>query len=486
MGRMTIGQRAAFPMCAGKLPEFTHDAGTGRFAIEEATPTMSLRARLLISILTVMTATILLSSVVVIWNGRRQVHTELTAALVVAQSAIRNNYNLAKADGDPAALLVRSVRAFDGSRNIRASLLDAHDRTVAMSIPAAPASPAPQWLLYLLRPAIGDVVLPVPQNAVSGRHIMLRPIDRNEAAEVWANMTEDAMLIGVFVLLSLLAIWRTVAWLIAPVVFLGAGIADLRHGRGNVLNDRSGPRELHAVIGEFNALVADLHRRETQTRVLEDQLTRLQDEERAELSRDLHDEIGPLLFLAKIDLASLLGRPGTALPTETGAAIASVIETISGVQQTLRDVLVRLRPHRELECGPAQALGLLLARWRASYPRVDLTLDTTDELDLVNDDIAEAAYRIVKEALTNAMRHATPRAVVVRLAVERDEAMVVRIHNDGAGATRAPGFGISNMQARARVTGGTLTAGPGAGRGTWLVEARLPLHPAQQAMGAVA
>jgi len=88
-----------------------------------------------------------------------------------------------------------------------------------------------------------------------------------------------------------------------------------------------------------------------------------------------------------------------------------------------------------------------------------------------------AAYRILQEALTNAVRHAGPCRVTADVRVEGGE-LVLEVLDDGRGAGAGPpggsGNGIVGMQERAAAVGGSLTAGPRAGGG-FAVRARLPL-----------
>jgi signal transduction histidine kinase len=93
-----------------------------------------------------------------------------------------------------------------------------------------------------------------------------------------------------------------------------------------------------------------------------------------------------------------------------------------------------------------------------------------------------ALYRIVQEALTNAIKHAPGSQTAVHVAVGVDE---VRLAVDTAAEPRTgtgTGFGVLNMRERAQSLGGTCTAGPG-GHG-WLVRAVLPLNPSRRREGA--
>ena len=91
--------------------------------------------------------------------------------------------------------------------------------------------------------------------------------------------------------------------------------------------------------------------------------------------------------------------------------------------------------------------------------------------------VGAAAYRIVQESLTNAVRHGGPGAVVRVDVGLADEVLTVRVTDDGTASVAAggSGYGILGMRERARSVGGTLSAGPRASGG-FEVAAALPLQ----------
>jgi len=94
--------------------------------------------------------------------------------------------------------------------------------------------------------------------------------------------------------------------------------------------------------------------------------------------------------------------------------------------------------------------------------------------------VHSASYRIVQEALTNVLRHASAQAVSV-VARSDDDRLTIVVADDGTGAGEpgsGSGAGIRGMRERAEALGGTLHAGPAADGG-WRVEAALPLAPAR-------
>jgi signal transduction histidine kinase len=116
----------------------------------------------------------------------------------------------------------------------------------------------------------------------------------------------------------------------------------------------------------------------------------------------------------------------------------------------------------------------------AGFTRLGLAVDLRLDARPVRPGVAEAAYRIVQEALTNALRYAGTSAVTVSV-TQTVEALSIVVDDTGAGGESGfdlgSGSGIAGMRARATRLGGTLSCGP-TPSGGWSVRASLPLTPA--------
>ena len=191
--------------------------------------------------------------------------------------------------------------------------------------------------------------------------------------------------------------------------------------------------------------------------------------ERARWARELHDEtlqgLGGLRMLV-----SAVRRRDDAEAMR--AALEEVVTTIDGEIEGLRTLIRELRPAALDELGPAPAIEELAARTGARHG-----LEVTTELDFRgrrSPEVETALYRIIQEALTNAVKHAGASRVAVT-AREADGALQLSVTDDGRGFdTAAPGagFGLAGMRERVLLLGGTLdvTSGPDGTR----IDASLP------------
>lgn len=223
------------------------------------------------------------------------------------------------------------------------------------------------------------------------------------------------------------------------------------------------------------ALIAARARAEELARRLE----RSRERERAEIARDVHDELGQGLTGLQLGLTSLLTEGDLAPPTRE--YIRRIAEEAGRLTGSLQRIATRLWP-AALELGLAEAIEAQ-ARELASAAGWTLELDLDDE-GLVPDREREATvFRIAQEALTNAARHAAANRVEVSLRVHKDE-LHLEVRDDGVGiaggSTRTGRLGIAGMRERALAWGGRLVIDGSSERGT-RVRLDLPLSSGQDA-----
>jgi two-component system sensor histidine kinase UhpB len=299
----------------------------------------------------------------------------------------------------------------------------------------------------------------------------------NESSEVWANITNDGLFVLLFLVPAIFLIWRTAGWILSPLSGLAAGMAGLRAGEKEALVAEQGPLELRALTATFNRLVEELAARAAQAARLEAQMARIQAEERADLARDLHDDIGPLLFLAKIDLASLARHPFLESRKELRETASGVIEHLSQIQASLRDILNRLQPRRDSEFSLAEAAETSLAHWQARYPDIAFQLDAVQAPSRLSPPILDAACRVITESISNAVQHAELSYLSITLTGSAADEVGIVVRNDGLiqSPAKERGFGLRNMRDRVEACGGRFTAFHDAAASAWTVHAVMPL-----------
>ena len=272
-----------------------------------------------------------------------------------------------------------------------------------------------------------------------------------------------------------------------PLVELAASFGRVGAGDYQIRAPERGVSEVAGMGRAFNQMVGQLAAMRGRNRLLEDQLLRLQDEERADLARDLHDDIGPYLFAVNVDASVIGGLAASGKPEAIPEQVRAIQASVAHMQVRVRDILGRLRPTRVVELGLEPAIQDLVGFWRGRRPEIDFALAIEVDEARLPLEVREAAYRVVQEGLSNAVRHGRPSQVTVALADRGAGELVVEVRDNGSaepsGVRQAPGFGITGMRERVALAGGVLDIERGEG---WSVVARLPTARKRRARRAAA
>lgn len=204
-------------------------------------------------------------------------------------------------------------------------------------------------------------------------------------------------------------------------------------------------------------------------------LVTAREEERLRLRRDLHDGLGPALasVLWQVDSARDIVPTN---PSEAVQLLESSINQARGALADIRRLVYGLRP------SALDELGLIGALEQATrqHQQISVTIDAVDPFPALPAAAEVAAYRIVQEALKNAIEHGKARNYLVCLALGGGPvsgSLCLTIQDDGLGLPEVvtPGVGLVSMRERAEELGGTFKIRPRRLGGTE-IEVCLPLE----------
>jgi len=250
--------------------------------------------------------------------------------------------------------------------------------------------------------------------------------------------------------------------------FLGVPVRVADRVFGNLyLTDKPGGfTEDDEILVEFLAITAGSA---VSTLEFQDRLRRaalLEDRER--IARDLHDSIIQDLFAVGLSLQSASGRVASQ-PAEVAERIEQAVEQLDESISALRRFIFDLRPPMWARPSLRRELADLVGQLSAPYD-ARVSLDVNCPPDLVPPDLADELVQIVKESLSNALRHSGAAKIEVRVGCGRSQ-VVLSVSDDGRGFdpdSQTRGMGLANMAERVRDAGGSFRVDSEPGNGTTL------------------
>jgi PAS domain S-box-containing protein len=227
-------------------------------------------------------------------------------------------------------------------------------------------------------------------------------------------------------------------------------------------------------VSERRRALAALQKSEAQLRELSAHLESVREEEKARIAREVHDELGQMLTVLKLE-TSMCELGFAHLDPGLQERLNSMKRLIAQLFQLVRDVATALRPPI-LDAGIGSAIEWQAHRFEART-QIPCLVDVPEQLPALADNKAIGLFRVLQEALTNVMRHAQAHTVEVGLHVDQGM-LCLSISDDGCGfvvdAARATSFGLVGMRERVLMLGGSLALHSAPGEGTTL-SVRIPL-----------
>ena len=431
---------------------------------------MSLQLRLLGSISGLLVLALLLGGGLLIWHAREEVRVEVTAAFHGAQHAVRDTL---KSDVEHTVTLRQVVASFEGQRHVRAALVSEKGKVLVRSDIMALSDPAPAWFARLMTP---------PPMASSFRinlkrypcTVQLRSDPASEIADVWGRARDAFFIMLLFCVGTMALVAMFLSYALRFFTRLQTGLLAVSEGHYGERLPAGGPPELAALARGFNHMIDRLASISERNRRLQQQIGNVQEEERAGIARDLHDEVGPYLCAIQVDAKKVSNLPHP----EAGELGTSIREAALHVQQHVRDILRQLRPGTSVDFGLEGAIDDLVRFWSRRNPEIaferTISLSSGPERSR-----AEAAFRIVQESVSNAVRHGGARRIAIRLC-DDETGLGIEIEDDGRGlqsdartATALGHVGLIGMEERVAALKGEFRIEELGGKGL-RIRVRLP------------
>lgn len=390
-------------------------------------------------------------------NAREAVRAEMLSALELAAA-------LAQQSDHVTAQGLNNL----GLRHIRARDENSADDDRS-GPPRRRAEDAPGWFSALI--GVEPMELRIAKAGVP-HTITLIAEPRDEVAEVWNDLVDLAELAAALTAAAMAALTLAANRALRPLATFEQGLDRLTAGEYAFRPMPGGPPELARLGGRIAALATALRQAQDENRRLGARLVAAQDDERRQLARDLHDELGATLFGVKVDAGRIARHADKSIADCAGR----ILDAADHLNSLGRSVMTRLRPPLLDQLTLSEALTELIDAGRRRRPELDWRLTLNGPLDALADSHAVTIYRLAQEGLTNAQRHADPRRIAVTASVDPAAdagaagicaagVCMVTVRDDGGGVDpgAAAGAGLAGLTERVQILGGTLTIDSGGG-----------------------
>ena len=199
----------------------------------------------------------------------------------------------------------------------------------------------------------------------------------------------------------------------------------------------------------------------------------IQETERRRIAGDLHDGLGQSLSLLKLGIQEALRQMGDGVPRKAVESVKQLIPKVAGALDELRRISMDLRPSILDDLGLLSTLSWFVREFEIANPKTRIE----KRISVIEKDVPEplklAIFRILQEAVNNAVKHSGAGCITFSLHNEKD-VLAFAVEDDGKGfdpgasASRGDamrGLGLQSMKEHAELSGGTyaLTSAPGRG-----------------------
>ncbi len=421
---------------------------------------MSLKFRIVVIVTIILLINFMAAGYFMVKNAKQALVSEMESSTNLAKGLLINTLPTLRFSNDISerlALIVNSVR---DTRHIRAWFEDMHGQPLIGQEDNAKffnKPDAPDWFIRVMEPEAVAFRRLITKGSKSYGYLVVEADPSDEVSEVWRDVHVLFWLGSFFLVLIVSLVYMALRQGLKPLEELESALGKLEQGDFSAKVETSVVKELSSIQLRFNHMVNVMEKTMAENHDLAKNMLTVQETERRELSRELHDELAPCLFGIRVDLADIERIASEHLLVEIQQKVESVKTITTHVQSLVRKMLSRLRPMTLDDLGLSDALLDMLRSWRDRQPEIDWEWDFVGDFKDLPDTVQVTIYRIVQECTTNCVRHA--KASHVRVELKRDaHTLKVTVTDNGIGlkADAVRGFGLIGMRERVSALGGRI------------------------------
>ena len=399
-------------------------------------------------------------------SAEKSTLTLFNSALIGAASG-NFSADSAKINNSRNNLSTFKLRQLSHMRHLKIELIDNNNRLLDSNQLASAdklSHPAPIWFVRVLnntmpkwQPTVREFYV---KDQLLGK-LVITPDPSYEYAEIWKQMTELLVLLALFFICVNLMIAWAIAQALKPTESILQTLNALEKGDLAARLPHFKLPELSLIGKQFNHMIETMQHSMSQNHKLAQRLITLQEAERKNLARDLHDEFGQCLTAINTDANVILKHAKIKYPELLDSATA-ITKLSRHLGDLVSGLLQKLRPGVLDELGLIAALNDLVDTWKSRSEAINCHFSIKVIENNLTESINLALYRLVQEALTNISRHAKASIVTIDIITENQRqqtGVMVKINDNGVGfnPNNNDGFGLPGMRERVEGLGGTFT-----------------------------
>jgi len=423
---------------------------------------MSLKSKLLIYINSLLLIATLIGLLTILMVTQKNVREEVLSTMTLAEFAIEQGvkknpdfYLFQREDSDLGFSELSEIRhlkiQFFNNQDI---LLEETSNTLDE------IKPPPYWFIFLIEKLSEEIFfskINIDQRGEMTGYILIKPEPIYEYAEIWQQIKVGLWIIGAFLILINIVVLILFSHMIKPINKIIEGFEKLEAGNYKSKINKSNILELDIIGKKFNSMINNLRQSNDKIHKLSQNLINVQEQEKSELARDLHDELGQSLTALQAEAASI---SKSTKKSSRDDAIFNVIQLSKNMMLSTREIIKKLNLGLIEDLGLESALIDLFENWKRRFKGVKFEYKIEDKaLRKITKQETAHLYRIFQEALTNIAKHSEPKNIKITVkSLDRGNKTRILISNDGIKSNLAnnEGLGLIGIAERVDQINGSL------------------------------
>jgi len=414
---------------------------------------MSLKNRLILYINSLLIIAMIIGILGILLAAKKNVRDEILSTQSLAIFAIENgikknpDFYLFQEEGQSLGL-----GGLNQLRHLQIQFFDNDDKLIDSSQPNIDENNrTPKWIEKIMTALLSNIpseVIQIDSRGKSLGYILIKPDPAYEINEIWQQVKSGLIVILIFFIFINLVIYIVFFHTLQPINELLDGFKKLENENYKVRINKTNISELNNIGQKFNNTVRKIKETNTRVHKLSQDLINIQEQEKRQLARNLHDELGQSLTAIQAEAASIKNSQ----KNKTNLiAVENIISLSKSMMFSTRELIKKLSLGILDEVGIKIAMDDLVMSWSKRNPNIKMKYDFDQAaLQKLSKETHQHLYRIVQEALTNISKHADPLNVSILIKSILSGKVKIEIINDGIvkKANSSKGMGLSGIRER--------------------------------------